>query len=197
MPQELVSLVNRCLAGHQAAQVDFVRRFQGQVYGFCYRMLGQREDAEDCTQETFIRVLRNLHRWDTNRKIEPWLLTIAGNRCRTRLSIRGRRPASYSLDVPIEDRTQLYRDADLLSEEINLALGELREEYREAFLLFHEKELPYEQIATLMTVPLGTIKTWVHRARREIVQKLAKRGVVQESRSELPTVRRPHSAAVG
>lgn len=194
MADELRHLVNRCLAGQSTAQLDFMRQFQGQIYGFCLRMLGHREDAEDCTQETFIRVMRNLDRWDPSRRIEPWLFTIAGNRCRTRLSKRGRRPTSHSLEIPIEDKTQLYRDAELLSEEIELALSELRKEYRYAFTLFHRKELSYDEISAQMGVPLGTVKTWVHRARRELIGRLAGRGVIQESKHELRTIREQNSA---
>ena len=73
-------------------------------------MLGQREDAEDATQETFVRVAKNLHRWDPERKFEPWLLTIAGNRCRTRLSKRKRRPAHFPLEVPIADNSVEIRE---------------------------------------------------------------------------------------
>ncbi len=197
MPDELRHLVKRCVAGQHAAQVDFVRRFQGQVFGFCLRMLGQREDAEDCTQETFIRVLGNLHRWDPQRKIEPWLFTIAGNRCRTKLSLRHRRPNAFSLDVPVEDNSQLNREADLLREEIELALADIRGEYARAFSLFHRQEMSYEEIAQAMGVPLGTVKTWVHRARRDLVSRLASRGVVQESDRELRTIRKPHTAATG
>ena len=171
--------------------------FQGPVFGFCMRMLRQREDAEDCTQETLIRVMRNLHRWDPARKFEPWLFTIAGNRCRTKLSKRGRRPAPVSLEIPVEDNSRLYRDAELLSEEIELALDELREEYRNAFTLFHRHELSYDEIGEMMEVPLGTVKTWVHRARRELVSRLAKRGVVEESKRELRTVRSKSPAFAG
>ena len=181
MPNELKLLVNRCVAGHASAQIDFIDRFEGPVFGFCLRMLRHREDAEDCTQETFIRVLRNLHRWDSARKIEPWLFTIAGNRCRTRLSKRGRRPPACSLEMPVEDNSQQYRDAELLSEEIELALRDLRDEYRTAFSLFHRQELSYEEISEEMGVPLGTIKTWVHRARRELIVRLRTRGVIGET----------------
>ena len=101
MTEELSVLVNRCLAGHQPSFGQLVERFRGQVYGLCFRMLGQREDAEDATQETFVRVIRNLHRWDQGRAFEPWLLTIAGNRCRTKLARRMKRPGNVSLDQPI------------------------------------------------------------------------------------------------
>ncbi|MCP4463926.1 MAG: sigma-70 family RNA polymerase sigma factor [Planctomycetaceae bacterium] len=195
MADDLKRLVTRCLAGQTSAQIDFVNRFQGPVFGFCMRMLRQWEDAEDCTQETMIRVMRNLHRWDPTRKFEPWLYTIAGNRCRTRISKRGKRPSSVTLEVPVEDRSQLYRDADLLNEEIEFVLEELRLQYRNAFTLFHRHELSYEEIGEMMGVPLGTVKTWVHRARRELVSGLAKRGVVEESKSELRPIRRKSPVA--
>ncbi len=164
----------------------FVDRFRGQVYGLCYRMLGQKEDAEDATQETMVRVVRNLHRWDQDRAFEPWLLTIAGNRCRTRLAKRIRRPNHLSLEHPLADDTVLNEEAEQLHEEIKLALNSIRPEYCRAFELFHEKELCYAEIAETMQIPLGTVKTWVHRARKEIVTKLRKRGVFGDAR--LPTV---------
>ena len=102
MAEDLNILVNRCLDGNQSAMQEFVDRFRGQVFGLCYRMLGQREDAEDATQETMVRVCKNLQRWDQNRAFEPWLLTIAGNRCRTRLAKRMRRPKNITLEHPIE-----------------------------------------------------------------------------------------------
>ena len=141
-------------------------------------MLRQREDAEDATQETFLRVARNLHRWDPTRAFEPWLLTIAGNRCRTRLAKRTRRPTEISLEHPVEDGSVQTRQAQLLAEELELALQGIRTDYRRAFELFHTSQLEYQQIAEQLDVPLGTVKTWVHRARQEILQKLAKREVV-------------------
>ena len=180
MAEELPLLVDRCLAGDQPSFGELIQRFRGQVYGLCYRMLGQREDAEDATQETFVRVVRNLHRWDPKRAFEPWLLTIAGNRCRTRLAKRKRRPGTLSLDYPIEDGSVEIGRGDLLAEEIEHALGSIRKEYRDAFLLFHKQELCYNEIGETLGVPLGTVKTWVHRARRELVAKLRKRGVLGE-----------------
>ena len=183
MAEELSVLVNRCLAGHQPSFGQLVDRFRGQVFGLCFRMLGQREDAEDATQETFVRVVRNLHRWDQGRAFEPWLMTIAGNRCRTKLAKRMKRPNSISLDQPIPDDWVCHEDAKLLDEEIQVALAGIREEYRSAFLLFHKSELSYEEIAAKLSVPLGTIKTWVHRARRELVMKLRKRGAISGTKS--------------
>ena len=179
---DLPAVVNRCLAGDQSAMLQLVDRFQGQVFGLCYRMLGQRQDAEDVAQETFLRVLRNLHRWDATRDFEPWLLAIAGNRCRTALATRKRRPAQESLIDQVADGAPDQRAAAHLAEEVQLALVDVREDYRQAFLLFHEHELSYGEIAESMEVPLGTVKTWVHRARRELIERLRARGVLEEQR---------------
>ena len=182
MAEELPILVTRYLDGDQNSLAQLIDRFRGQVYGLCYRMLRQREDAEDATQETFFRVAKNLHRWDSTRAFEPWLLTIAGNRCRTLLSKRKRRPNVLTLEFPVEDENSRERRAAvLLAEEIELALSGIRAEYRKAFELFHHQQLEYTAIAEELEVPLGTVKTWVHRARREIVLKLQNRGVVYES----------------
>ena len=179
---DLRTVVKRCLAGDQSAMLLLVDRFQGQVFGLCYRMLGQRQDAEDAAQETFLRVLRNLHRWDASRDFEPWLLAIAGNRCRTALATRKRRPASEALADQIADGTPDQGSARQLAEEVHLALVDIRDDYRQAFLLFHEHELSYGEIAESMEVPLGTVKTWVHRARRELIERLRARGVLEEQR---------------
>lgn len=179
-PSDLQTLVGQCLTGDQAAMLALVERFRGQVFGLCYRMLGQRQDAEDAAQETFVRVLKNLHRWDQARDFEPWLFAIAGNRCRTALSARKRRPTAEAVLDIIPDKEPDHRPAQQLAEEVQLALATLRDEYRQAFVLFHEQELSYADIAAAMEVPLGTIKTWVHRARRELIEYLRKRGAIPE-----------------
>ena len=175
---EVQQLVQQCLDGHQSAMGELVERYRAMVYGLCYRMLGQREDAEDVTQETFFRVLNNLDRWDPTRKFEPWLLTIAGNRCRTSLAKRRRHPATHSLDYPLADHRGESAAATQLAEEVALVLAEVRDDYRRAFMLFHRDELSYQEISEKMNVPLGTVKTWVHRARQELIGQLRQRGAI-------------------
>ncbi len=188
LSDQLRELISRCLDGQQDAMVQLVDRFRGQVFGLCYRMLGQREDAEDAAQETFVRVLRSLMTWDSSRAFEPWLLAIAGNRCRTALAKRKRKPAMQTIAEPIADRTPDMQAAQNLAEEVRLGLGKLRDEYREAFVLFHDQELGYAEIAEILDCPLGTVKTWVHRARRELIDHLKRRGVVQEANHEMRRV---------
>lgn len=176
---DLITLVRQCLAGDERSMLALVERFQGQVFGLCFRMLGQRQDAEDAAQETFVRVLKNLHRWDPTRDFQPWLLTIAGNRCRTALATRRRRPAGELNEELVADNEPDHDAGRQLAEEVHLALSHLRLEYRQAFLLFHEQELSYAEIADALDVPLGTIKTWVHRARRELIDRLRQRGAIE------------------
>jgi RNA polymerase sigma factor (sigma-70 family) len=160
--------------------VQFVERFQGQIFGLCYRMLGHRQDAEDMAQESFVRALRSLSHWDRTRELIPWLLAIAGNRCRSLLAMRRRRPQPAALAEQVADETPPDDSARQLGEEVQRALVNIRPEYRQAFLLFHENELSYQDIAATMNCPLGTVKTWVHRARREIIDQLRKREVLAE-----------------
>ena len=189
MPIPLRELVDGCLVGEQAATVELVDRYANQVFGLCFRMLGQRQDAEDAAQETLVRMLKSLARWDATRDFEPWLLAIAGNRCRSMLAARQRRPALAVLDDgSCEDRSPDLQAARNLAEEVQMALGQIRPEYREAFLLFHEHELTYDQISEALDRPLGTIKTWIRRARRELAEQLRHREVTQEPRHELRRV---------
>jgi len=177
---EDTTLVRRCLRGDPAAIEQLVLRFQTEVHGLCLRLLSHRQDAEDVTQEVFLRVFRSLRRWDSTRPLRPWVMGITVNRCRTWLSQRSRRPelADY-LHETVPGRAA--DDSAELLVEIQAALAELRLEYRTVFVLFHEQGVPYEDIALSLDRPVGTIKTWLHRARLEILERLRRRGMVPEA----------------
>ncbi|MFP6648926.1 MAG: RNA polymerase sigma factor [Pirellulaceae bacterium] len=155
-----------------------VEQYQCRVFGLCYRMLGNRVDAEDVTQETFLRVFRSLHRWDANRDFLPWLFAIAGNRCRTFLAKRAHHTHFQLIDNLVSESLGNSNEADNefdLGEEIQLALAQLKDNHRLAFILFHEQQLSYNEIARSMDCPVGTVKTWIHRARKELARWLARR----------------------
>ena len=79
------TLVRRCLRGDDAAVRRLIEQFQDAVYGLSVKMLGHRQDAEDVTQEVFVRVFRSLRGWDATRPLKPWVLMIAANRCRPKV----------------------------------------------------------------------------------------------------------------
>lgn len=185
-------LVRRCLRGEEEAVRDLVNRFQAEVFGLCVRLLNHRHDAEDVTQEVFLRIFRSLRGWDSRRPLRPWIMSIAVNRCRTWLSQRSRRPelVDYLHETlagpPADDSAELV-------EEIRKAVGQLRPEYRTAFVLFHEQGQPYEEIGRMMDRPVGTIKTWLHRARMEVLERLRRRGMVAHDAEEQPAARLPEN----
>ena len=177
-------LAERCLTGDESAIRHFVERFEGPVLAVCIRQLRNREDAEDVAQQTLVRAVRHLRHWDQQRSLDPWVLTIAVNRCRTHLSQRKLRAKSFdpALDSPARDTRLGTID---LSEELQLALGKIRDDYRTCFILFYQQELSVAEVAATMKCPEGTVKTWLHRARRELAELLIERGVVTKDGYEL------------
>ena len=177
-------LVERCLSGDPVGLRTFVEQFQGWVFALCFRQIGHRQDAEDVAQETLVRAVRHLHQWDGVRPLKPWLLTIAVNRCRTHLSRRNTR--ARTVEVVVEPVAPARRIGEFdLAEELQLALQQLREEYRTCFVLFHQQELSLHEVARIMNCPDGTVKTWLHRARKELADLLRDRGIVTGEGHEL------------
>jgi len=171
------ALVEALRSGDPQAPRLLIERFQGVVFGLCFRMLGHRQDAEDVMQETFVRALRGFSGFENDRPLRPWLLGIAANRCRTSLGRRTRRPTVVeTAEEPADHRAGLA-DPDDLAGELERALGKLRPEYRLVFALFHEQSLAYEEISLAVGRPIGTVKTWLHRARAELADHLSRRGV--------------------
>jgi RNA polymerase sigma-70 factor (ECF subfamily) len=171
------ALVDALRAGDPQAPRLLIERYQGVVFGLCFRMLGHRQDAEDVMQESFVRALRGFSGFDGQRPLRPWLLGIAANRCRTALARRGRQPAVVEATEERADQRAGVADPDDLAGELERALDRLRPEYRHVFVLFHEQSLAYEEISQVVGRPVGTVKTWLHRARAELAQHLSRRGV--------------------
>ncbi|HVL11998.1 MAG TPA: RNA polymerase sigma factor [Gemmata sp.] len=179
------ALVRRCLSGEPAACRELVSRFQSDVFAVCQRLLAHAHDAEDVTQEVFLRVFRSLTRWDSARPLRPWVLGIAVNRCRTWVVRRAGRPepADYLHETPDHRPAD---DSGELRAEIRAAVDDLREDYREVFVLFHEQGQSYEEIAAAVGRPVGTVKTWLHRARLELLDRLRDRGLVPDEQPDAP-----------
>jgi RNA polymerase sigma-70 factor (ECF subfamily) len=153
-----------------------LERFRQPVFALCYRMVGHLHDAEDITQEVLTRVVRSLSCWDQSRPLRPWVMGIAVNRCKTflRQRSRGIRACTLVEDVP-EHRTVPERD-DELAAALRAGLAELRPEYRSVVVMFYDQQMSLEEISQALGRPVGTIKTWLHRARGQLGRFLTARG---------------------
>ncbi len=181
-------VVEWALKGNERACRELVRRYERPVFSLVYRMVRHRERAEDLTQETFVKALNALESYRPDYKFSSWIFKIANNAAIDHLrrkeletlSIDGA-PDADSADTARESALQL-RDAGEspldeleareLGSAIERAIGQLRPEYRSCIILRHVEGYPYEEIAELLELPLGTVKTYIHRARNELKQVL-------------------------
>ena len=169
-------LAGRAQRGDDAAFDRLVGRYQGAVYHLALRYRGHAEDARELAQDVFLRVYRKLSAYDPSRPFRPWLYTLAA---RVMLNARAARPpATVSLSQddhaafepaapPHEDPARIAEGRSLQAA-VHQALLELPPAYRLAMLLRHLKQLSYDEIATTLELPVGTVKTHLHRARNRL-----------------------------
>ena len=184
--QEVVLLAR---GGQERAYRELVRRYERPIFSLLYRMVRDRELAEDLSQETFVKALNAIESYRPEYKFSSWLFKIANNAAidhlRRReldtLSLEGS-PHAVTPDameataLQIGDRAENALDiveAKELGGEIERAIAQLRPEYRACILLRHVDGRAYEEIAEMLDLPLGTVKTYIHRARNELRRLLA------------------------
>lgn len=158
--------VDAAINGDASAFAALVDRHSAACLRFATRMLGNREDAEDVTQETFLRVHRALDRYDRTMSFRTWVMSILINRCRTALLHRRRRTARIILDEGAVERAWVGDDAHdaALRDAIERAVDRLEPAQREAFLLKHVELLSYEEMAAATGVGISALKMRVQRA---------------------------------
>ena len=158
-------LVRSALQGDARAFTALVDRHAAACLRFATRMLGERADAEDVAQETFLRVFNALHAYDEATAFRTWLFSILVNRCRTALLRRARRERRVLLDeAAVRQTVALQGDASDVQDEIRWALAHLPAEQREAFLLRHVEELSYEEMSAATGMGISALKMRVKRA---------------------------------
>jgi RNA polymerase sigma-70 factor (ECF subfamily) len=165
-------LVRRSLDGDQHAFRLLVGRHERKVFNLAYRMLGRAEDARDATQDAFLACYRNLGRFRGDAAFGTWLHRIAVNACYDHL--RRKVPAPMDLatlpDAPIGP-DPADRAADTV--DVHRALASLPPDYRAVLILHDVQGRPYEEVASVLDVPLGTVKSRLHRARAALGRALA------------------------
>ena len=178
---DVVALAQR---GRETAYRELIRRYERPVFSLVFRMVRDRELAEDLAQDTFIKVLQHIDRYRPEFKFSSWLFKIANNvaidhlrrRQLDTISMSGSPHAvttdaieATSFEVAGQQETPLQElEARELGGAIEQAIAKLRPEYRACIMLRHVEDRSYEEIAATLDLPLGTVKTYIHRARNEL-----------------------------
>jgi len=164
-------LARRATGGDLDAFEELIRRLQRRVYGFAYQHLRDVDEAHDLAQEIFVKLYRNLGRFDAERPFEPWFWKLAAN---TTINYRRKRvplPTEQPIETadPDTDPTTLQRHDPALVQ----ALSQLDPAYRMPVLLHYYADLPLEQVATTLNLTVPAIKSRLHRARAQLRNHLA------------------------
>ena len=189
--QVVASLVRRCLAGDAAAWEDLVHRYHRRVYNICYRFTASADDAEDLTQEVFIKIYRTLGSYDLERgSFMTWLAAVSRNLLVDHFRRHKLERATDSLEAAPgagEEGLSLAErlpdaapspDARVQSGEtqklVHQALQRLSPELREAVILRDLQDMDYKEIALALRVPEGTVKSRINRGRTELARVLSR-----------------------
>jgi RNA polymerase sigma-70 factor (ECF subfamily) len=182
---DVVALAQR---GREDAFRELVRRYERPVFSLIFRMVRDSATAEDLAQDTFIKVLNHIDKYRPEFKLSSWLFKIANNvaidhlrrRQIATISMSGSPHAgtaseieATSFDVASSDESALDEmESKELGSAIEKAIARLRPEYRSCILLRHVEDRSYEEIAATLDLPLGTVKTYIHRARQQLRESL-------------------------
>ncbi|MEO1087268.1 MAG: sigma-70 family RNA polymerase sigma factor [Acidobacteriota bacterium] len=177
-------LAARHAYGDESAFEEIYQRYAGLVYNLCFRMAGRGEEAEDLTQEVFMRIHRHLARFNGRSSLKTWIYRVTLNHCRSKLS-RKRYPTA-PLAEEVEEGGVLLEATDRGPEESSLArdaarrvaagLLKVKPKYREAVVLRDIEGLAYDEIAEVLGVRIGTVRSRIARGRDQLRLALTPRG---------------------
>lgn len=175
-------LIARFQDGDVQAFDTLVRRYKDQLLNYVYRFVGNRNDAEDLVQETFLRVYKNKHYYKEIAKFSTWVYTIAGNLAKTELRRRKRRKIfsvsnfvneERDYDIPdLAKNPETEVDGSLKDDIIQKAIEKLPAKFKEVILLRDVQGFAYEEISQILSIPLGTVKSRVNRGRLKLQEDL-------------------------
>jgi RNA polymerase sigma-70 factor (ECF subfamily) len=177
-------IIRQALKGDESAYRRLMGKYHDAIANFIYRMVRDREQVEDLTQEAFIKAFSSLAAFNEEYAFSTWLYKIATNNCID--YIRKRKMLMYSIDKPIESRDGDFSfelpdesaeaDQDIITDQrtamLREAINALPEKYRRVIHLRHSEERSYEEIATMLNLPIGTVKAHIFRAREILYRQL-------------------------
>lgn len=170
-------LLHHAQQGNTAAFGELVRRYQNAVFSVCYRLRGNRQEAEDMSQQTFIRAYERLHTFEAERPFLPWIRRVATNVCLNAMERRQPEPVDVETlepglpAPPTVDPAQKVAEQQRV-ERLYAAVLALPPAYRAVIELRHFQELSYEEVSELLNLPLNTIKSHLFRARKLLAEAL-------------------------
>jgi RNA polymerase sigma-70 factor (ECF subfamily) len=185
-------IVQQVLDGDTNAFEELVLEYEKKVYNVALRMVNNQEDAEDITQEAFIKAYNSLANFRGDSKFSVWLTRIVSNMCLDLIRSRGRRP-TISLSVEDEDgenveleisdirqSPETIMEQQLTKDSVRRGLKQLPDEYREILLLREIQGLSYEEISAALDLEVGTVKSRIYRGRKKLCDYLIKDGNIPD-----------------
>ena len=175
LPDRLLLL--QAKQGNTTAFGDVVRRYQNAVFSVCYRLTSNRQEAEDMSQQAFIRAYQRLNTFEVERPFLPWIRRVAANVCfnameRWRLESVDVESVEKSLPAPPRDDPAQQMAEQETTVRLHAAVLALPPAYRAVIELRHFQELSYEEVSDLLNLPLNTIKSHLFRARKLLAEAL-------------------------
>ncbi|MGH7818352.1 MAG: RNA polymerase sigma factor, partial [Candidatus Binatia bacterium] len=169
-------LLALCRAGHRESFHGLVLRYEGRVFTLAFRLLADRGDAEDLTQETFLKAYESLETFRGDSRFSTWLYRICRNLCLNRLARQKNEPLPAGGPSEVLPDPQTRLPERLIAEEqgriVEWAISRLKPEFREVVALYCTETLSYEEIASSLDVPVGTVRSRLHRGREELKELL-------------------------
>lgn len=168
-------LVSRCINGDSNAFEEIVTKYKKLVYSVVYKMIADREEVNDVSQEVFIRLYRSLEKYNPEYKMSTWIVKITSNLCLDTLRKKKQDTVSLddaigvSSDVDTPEETLIKNQKTLL---IKKAINELPEKYKILITLFHNNGMSYEEMTKVLNEPMSIIKNRLYRARLMLKEKL-------------------------
>jgi RNA polymerase sigma-70 factor (ECF subfamily) len=175
-------LIARCLSGDQQAWEAIVRQHRRKVFNLAYKFVGRHDEAEDLTQDIFLKIFKALHTFDRRANFQTWLISISRNLCIDHYRSVRKERQTIARDVDASELSPATKERGPLAqlEQIDLkdlirrALAELPESLRTAVVLRDLQEYSYQEIADELHLPEGTVKSRINRGRLELARQLRK-----------------------
>jgi RNA polymerase sigma-70 factor, ECF subfamily len=181
-PEAIEALIRRCLRGDETAWETIVRHYWRKVFNVAYKFVGKHDEAEDLTQEIFLKIFKSLDTFDRRANFQTWLISVSRNLCIDHYRSVRKERETIDRDVDASELTPISKEVGaiaLLEQRdrvalLRQALAELPETLKTAVLMRDIQEMSYQEIARKLRLPEGTVKSRINRGRTELARQVMK-----------------------